>query len=373
MELKTIILPFLLSFSLAAYSADGVPSSVTEIAEEGTAISGPTDEQEAMYSPSPEFEKYINGYVSKALSRQSSASKGSYSKLSSQVAKLNDSLKIINQRLDQEKADLQRCVDILTRFRKDIDTNYLYIKGIHKELSKVGLSIEDTQKNINQFNDATSALENKILNSKDEFRSLSSQIDGQVSKRLEDSSAFESRVYSISYVMITLAAIGIFAAIAAIVFSIFVFRRLGAVRGKYEELQKQVNEQKAPKHVISYETTNLDAKKPEVDHTFMLKLADDLLSMEGNLALLEKESDPYKNLQKTIERIRQSAEEKGYTFVNYQGQNYDPKMVCDAEFVYDENMEQGKSVIATMQRLQVNYMGKLLQRPKFIVRQNLAY
>ena len=58
----------------------------------GTSISGPTDEQEAMFSPSSAFEGYVNNYVSSAMSKELVKNEKNIRGLSAQVAKLKAEL-----------------------------------------------------------------------------------------------------------------------------------------------------------------------------------------------------------------------------------------------------------------------------------------
>jgi hypothetical protein len=57
-----LIIPYLL-ISTAVLAEEPYSKDMSA----GTAISGPTDEQEAMFSPSSAFEGYVNNYVSSAM------------------------------------------------------------------------------------------------------------------------------------------------------------------------------------------------------------------------------------------------------------------------------------------------------------------
>ena len=46
-------------------------------------------------------------------------------------------------------------------------------------------------------------------------------------------------------------------------------------------------------------------------------------------------------------------------------------MQCEAQFVNDEEIPEGKSIITGMLRMQVNYQGQMIQSPKIIVSQNI--
>lgn len=340
----------------------------------GTSISGPTDEQESMFSPSSAFEGYVNKYVSSAMSKELVKNEKSIRSLSAQVAKLKSDLATSNGQFDanlkKQREDLQRCVNILSEFKKNIDTNYLYIKGIKNELLKMGVSIEDSQKNISQ---TSSDLQSKIDNNRSEFNLLSEQIDGKVSKRLEDSSAFESKVYGYTSVAVILIVICVLGVIASIVCCAMLLKKLLAVQEKCRKLEENLSHshQKVSIPVSALRETKVEA--PALDHSLMLKLADDVAIMETNLSGLNKEQDGYEKLKQSIDSLKKTALDSGYEFIGYIGQEYRPNMPCDADFIHDENIEQGKSVISAMIKMQVNYQGQMIQKPRFVVRQNLGY
>ena len=88
MNLRNILLiPFVI-FCTAAMAEEPYVNDMSA----GTSISGPTDEQEAMFSPSAAFEGYVNNYVSSAMNRELEKNVRSLNSLSAQVAKLKKEL-----------------------------------------------------------------------------------------------------------------------------------------------------------------------------------------------------------------------------------------------------------------------------------------
>ena len=103
----------------------------------------------------------------------------------------------------------------------------------------------------------------------------------------------------------------------------------------------------------------------------MLKISDEIARMETNLNKMDKSVKGYKQLVKAIERIKKSAEDNGYEIINLIGHEYNDGMQCEAQFVNDEEIPEGKSIITGMLRMQVNYQGQMIQSPKIIVSQNI--
>ncbi len=364
-----LIIPYML-ISTAALAEEPYSNDTSA----GTAISGPTDEQEAMFSPSAAFEGYVNNYVSSAMNKELLKNEKSLRSLSAQVSKLKAEVAAsngeMNANLKKQREDLQRCVNILSEFKKNIDTNYLYIKGIKNELLKMGVSIEDSQKNITQ---ASSDLQSKIDSNRSEFNFLTEQLDGKVSKRLEDSSAFESRISGYTTLAVVLVVLCVLGVIAAIVCCALLLKKLIAVQEKCRKLEENLSfsHQKVSIPMSAFRENPVEA--PARDHSFILKLADDVAIMETNLSGLAKDQDGYAKLKESIDALKKTAADSGYEFIGYIGQEYRPNMPCDADFIHDDAIEQGKSVISAMIKMQVNYQGQMIQKPRFVVRQNLGY
>ena len=187
MKSSVLLMSVLLSISLASEATD---SNINDTSM-GTTISGPTEEQALRYASESDLEQTVGAYIKGAVARElknQRPTKSTRSELDSLKAEV-DKLKTYTKKgIEQNHNDLQRYVNILTKFKTDIDSNYLYIKSIQKELGKVGVHIDEHQKNLTA---TASSLESKLADSKHEFDVFSSQLDGQLSQKLEKSSALE--------------------------------------------------------------------------------------------------------------------------------------------------------------------------------------
>jgi len=392
MKSSVLLMSVLLSISLAAEATD---SNINDTSL-GTTISGPTEEQALRYASESDLEQTVGAYIKGAVARElknQRPAKSTRSELDSLKAEVDKLKTYTKQGIEQNHNDLQRYVNILTKFKTDIDSNYLYIKSIQKELGKVGVNIEEHQKNLTA---TASSLESKLADSKHEFDVLSSQLDGQLNQKLEKSSALESRVESYTYILIITAFVCILSAIGAFLYALLLSRRFGILKTKYEKLENDLNntrqqqahaekirlmqereaieKEKKAKDKEEKEAQNKDTKAiKEIDHSFMLKLAEELMHMENALGVMAKDAQGYDNMQQAIEKIKTDAKAKGYEFISYIGKDYTTDLVCDADFITDESIAEGKSIITTMMRMQVNYNGKMIQKPRFVVKQHLTY
>ena len=126
-----------------------------------------------------------------------------------------------------------------------------------------------------------------------------------------------------------------------------------------ELLDKQINS--TPKQETS--------AKP--DHSFALKVGNEIAKIETNLSKMDPEVKGYRQLKQALKRIKDNFNSHGYEIVELLGQDYNDGMPFEAQFVPDENLPEGKRIISGITRLQINYNGEMIQSAKIVVRQNI--
>ena len=107
------------------------------------------------------------------------------------------------------------------------------------------------------------------------------------------------------------------------------------------------------------------------DHSFALKVGDEIARIETNLLKMDKEVRGYKQLKQALKRIKDNFNAHGYEIIDLLGQDYNEGMPFEAQFVPDDNLPEGKRVISGIIRLQINYNGEMIQSAKIVVRQNI--
>ena len=127
------------------------------------------------------------------------------------------------------------------------------------------------------------------------------------------------------------------------------------------EIRKQV---KTPVTINSQEITS-------VDHSLALKVADEIVRIELNLSRMNSSIKGYKQLAKAVQRIKDNFQANGYEIVDMLGKPYNDGMKVIANFVSDENIEQGKQIITGVIKPQINYNGKMIQSAQITVSQNI--
>jgi len=107
------------------------------------------------------------------------------------------------------------------------------------------------------------------------------------------------------------------------------------------------------------------------DHSLALKVADEIVRMQKNIAKMSDDVKGLKPLLKGIERIQNNFLANGYEMINLLNKDYDERMNIDViNFITDKNLPEGRKVICAVIKPQVNYNGVLIQRAQVDVSQN---
>lgn len=132
-----------------------------------------------------------------------------------------------------------------------------------------------------------------------------------------------------------------------------------------EVLDTQLKLKQEEKQVLSANSTN------EIDHSLALKVADEIVRMQKNISKMDDETKGLKPLVKGIERIQANFASNGYEMINLLNKDYDERMNIDViNFITDENLTEGRKIITSVIKPQVNYNGVLIQRAQVDVSQN---
>lgn len=151
-------------------------------------------------------------------------------------------------------------------------------------------------------------------------------------------------------------------------------------QNKLEQAQKSLQEESSVKldnkllKVVEQQmkavpvTTNNAAS---IDHSLALKVADEIVRIELNLSRMDSSIKGYKQLAKAVQRIKDNFQANGYEIVDMLGKTYNEGMKVIANFVPNENLEEGKQIITGIIKPQINYNGKMIQSAQITVSQNI--
>ena len=100
-------------------------------------------------------------------------------------------------------------------------------------------------------------------------------------------------------------------------------------------------------------------------------LADRITFMEMTLFRMDPSVRGYKQLTKSISQMKDNLKASDYEIVDMLGKPYHEGMKVTANFVEDENVEQGKQIITGIIKPQINYQGQMIQAAQITVSQNI--
>ena len=293
-------------------------------------------------------------------------------------------------------------LNINVLFAETVDTAYVKVKALEKELvgvksqlnslrkenSNLKLKIGEIDKQILELNGAQSTLSNNL---KEETSKLGQDINAKSIELKSNSDAIAKGVNNrtlIGGILLLLFGVGAFAIYAAL------HKRL--VNGteninKIKEAQDSLNKAQAS---LQEESVKLDNKliellekqisiskeeinskqsdtKVEVDHSLAIKVADEIARIELNLSRMDPSVRGFKQLSKAVERIKNNYIAKGYEIETYMGKTYNEGMNVLADFTPDDSLKPGERIVTGVTKPQIKYNGKLIQAAQIKVSQNI--
>ena len=106
-------------------------------------------------------------------------------------------------------------------------------------------------------------------------------------------------------------------------------------------------------------------------HDFVLKVADEITRIEMNLAHMDQSIKGYKQLKRSLERMKTNFMANGYEVVEMLGHAYHEGLKATVDFIDDETLEKGIRVITRITKPQINFEGRMIQAAQITVSQNI--
>ena len=275
----------------------------------------------------------------------------------------NDSLKIIN--LQREVTNLKASV---SRLQQEDAT----IRGLHKEQK------ENLDRMLEKQKQQSESLNN-----------LADKVGADLSETNKNLEASTSSLSTSINNRTWLAVCGILIAIALLGVVYFILQKkilsgsssidkIKAAQESLESAQKAMQEESVKLDNKLLElldkqvaTQPQDSGNEQTDHSLALKVADEIVRIETNLARMDESVKGYKQLKKAVERIRTNFLANGYEIVEMLGKPYSEGMKVVANFVSDDTLAEGEQKITGIIKPQINYKGKMIQSAQITVSQNL--
>lgn len=272
-------------------------------------------------------------------------------------AESSDSLKIVT--LHSEVSNLKSTI---SRLQQEDDR----LKGLYQQQAK---ELNSLRANQQQQTENVKTLANRIGA---DISDANQKIDKNVNTLSE---SINSRTW--------LGALGILIAIGLLACTYYVLRKkISSGATTIDKIRSAQEGLEAAQKAMQEESVKLDNKFMEmlsdkmgamqkVDHSFALKVGDEIARIETNLSKMDRNVRGYSQLIGALQRIKDNFNAHGYEIVELLGLDYNDGMPFEAQFVPDDTLPEGKRIISGITRLQINYNGEMIQSAKIVVRQNI--
>lgn len=289
----------------------------------------------------------------------------------------NDSLIIINLQSEVESlnGELQHQAIIVDRYRQ--------------ETTRLNQTLERQGENIASMQNELNIVRQQIQRHEASMDSLAAKVGADIlatdNKIDQSDQTLSKRIQSRSW--IALAGI-LFAVILLLALFIVLRKRINNGATTIDKIRSAQGELERAQKALKEESVKLDGELVELlgkqveaqtqtdndgqpDHSFVLKVADEIVRIEMNLSHMDESVKGYKQLKKAVERIRTNFLANGYEIVEMLGKPYNDGMKVVANFVSDDTLPEGEQIITGIIKPQINYQGKMIQSAQITVSQNI--
>ncbi len=280
-------------------------------------------------------------------------------------------------------ADLKLTISSLSRsveqLKNELQLQKTTIAAINSALDQ---RISENQRNAVSLSDKFTTLEGKF-NESSSF--LASKIDTAEQEllinvertRRESSESVDelNRVISNNVLYLVIAIASIF--ITLLLTSFFLRKKIASqetdLTGTLSQTRKSLEEEfvkidnklveifEAQINVSASSTTAQQNSSSEVDHSLVIKFADEITRIQKNISRMDSSTKGLKQLTASLTRITDNMLANGYEIVDMLGMEYDEGMRVTANFVPDETLKEGERIITRIIKPQINYHGVMIQ------------
>lgn len=272
-----------------------------------------------------------------------------------------DSLKHEVTLLKQANSDLAGANDAL---KKRVSSLENLMKSLQGESESIATRVSGTETGLAQT-------ENAIRDTKSGLESQIQQTNSAVSD--QDVRVKKKTVWGLIIAFIVLA----LSALLTFLLNRKGNAKIDALQGKAEKLNEEIVNRMSSevdeiqKISASIGTLSAAGASSQNEQDLIKALADRITFMEMTLYRMDPSVRGYKQLTKSISQMKNNLLANGYEIVDMLGKPYHEGMKVTANFVEDENIEQGQQIITGIIKPQINYQGQMIQAAQITVSQNI--
>lgn len=129
-----------------------------------------------------------------------------------------------------------------------------------------------------------------------------------------------------------------------------------------KQLEKHTNLVESQLELLSQQKVTIPLNNAELDHSLALKVANEINLIERNLSLMDASVKGYKQLKRSVEKLKDNLNANGYDIIELLGKVYHPGLpVTIINSIPDENLEKDQEIISKILIPAVRYNDKIIQ------------
>ena len=309
------------------------------------------------------------------------------SDLSSIIKKVDDSEKtliqlsdVINLKHENHTSQLLSFDQNLKQTQSIMDSLVFEFSNSKNQIEALELEVLQLKKqlkdNFDSLNNQTNELDNVTNNLTMELTSAKSEVSEIAQSSIKNTNSIDTVNQALSQKQqYGLIFVTVFLFLILLIYILLSKRQNSsakAIAAKQKEIfEKQIEDSQQLTNWLSEQSSKSLGKNSggEVDHSFAKRVADEIVRITTNLSRMDSNIKGYKQLSASVRKLEQSLNSNGYELEDLLNKPYNNGMNLQANFVVDENLNEGESIITRIIKPQINYKGKLIQAAQVEVSQ----
>ncbi len=289
------------------------------------------------------------------------------------IDELNNKVISIERKLDTIVSTSKQ----IQKANDSINKSQAYLKKSYKQLSNDFSNYKtQSEKKIDSLNNIINANSANIEKKANELGVKIESTEKTISQSITDlnKTVGENTLYWIIAVL----AVALFVLLVFVLLRKQIFKQKSDLENNLRNTRKALEEEgtKLDNKLIEVLETQLkiinstgSKQNKEVDHTLVLKVADEIIRIQKNLTRMDENTKGLKQLSASVKRIQDNFASNGYELVEMLGKSYNEGMKVAVNFVPDENLDRNEKIITRIIKPQVNYNGIMIQTAQIEVSQ----
>lgn len=254
------------------------------------------------------------------------------------------------------------------------------IQSLKKENRSLKTEINILNSNLSKVNRIIDSLKTLVIENNNIITQTTNELSNKIKQNEENS---ENKISHISRLLSKNSLFGIIGLIFAVLFSWLLYwllskrqktnytniiQQLQNTKTSIEEnlvkeFEKQIKLLEASLQLIEQQRKNTQNRtNQEVDHSLALKVANEINLIERNLSFMDSNVRGYRQLQRSVERLKENLHANGYEILELLGKVYHPGLPATiTNSIPDENLEAGKEIISKVHIPAVRYNDMIIQ------------